>query len=543
MSLPLAEQQAIDRKAAGSGTPVDTQATPQPQGLSKQSFKAYRDFTMINVHQVMTDCLTGRGGCACQAGDDYSYSWETLSQSGKIYTYIRYNASELQFGDRVAASMYVNHSEKYCTAITAPIWLQGSIENTLKKGDTDIDISSPLSHGLNESLKRVDGIQKSYSDYQQETSLWWAANGVVYHLMSKGKDDKIRLVYRRAIDVLFEPKKNRDTFELEEIFFFDSSEIIDNQEYLFGTLHRMNGSGFYEKVKYKADSSSEWKTSLENWEEVETITTTSRRMLVFAQVEPGHPTGTYLPSNPRAYNVARLSLGIMNMLSVLLWQQKVDGHALLYVYGDIIGLNRNIGSLLKMTMGADGTAPPAPGKVESNPQTIISGLTLLQFVLSQLKEVMKQYGVNVTESDSAQAQTAESKSYDYQATNQALNNTKAKFCLPLDDWYVNTYMYLTGNNDAVKNLWELTREYPSDFFPEPEETVDELIEIANFAKTDGLVKTYIQACRQLANKISGELQQSDRQEITDEIEEVGESMRGDDNSTPPTEEDVEDTEE
>ncbi len=515
------EQQKKDRighSSTSASTPqrIGTPAPPKGLQLEQQSQDAAISWKTTNIHKVLTDAYKGDGGCKCTAKSNPDGTRNT--------TYLQPNRSELQFEDRVEASEYPNLFSGSVKAKVEPIFTGGTIETKIIKNGK-VEAPLPIStHGFNKFLKRCDGVSKRYDVAQAEIAKWLEVNGVVYPIIGKRDDGVIVLTYRRAIDVLFEPLADDETYELKRIMFFDRSKTVDDVTTHYATIHEMMG-GVYVKKRMKTDSKSAWETDIDVWEEEEVIMTTSDRMLVLPLLEKGHPTGCYLPKIPASYDVVRLCLLLMNMLSTALWAQKMDGFPILAIWGDVESLNRNIGSHLNIPVSVDGKAAPAPVKVESNPETLRVALEFIDKVVGWIKTAMKQYGVTITESDTAQAQTAESKSYDYEASNQALRNTIVSTLEPLDEWVITHHMYLTTSSE---DEWELQRSYPQDFFPKPEEKLEELLAALDSTLDKGLLDLAEVVATKILGSLCGDVSPEKLEEIIENSRQAIQGYQSDD---------------
>ncbi len=484
-------QDQLSKENSLSPTPPKREGEPtNPLGLSKQGQEGAISYKITPKHKVCTDAFLGTGGCLCTV--------KNSPDGTKNQSYIWANKAELQYADRVENSEWFSDFKSSVLSKVGPIFTGTTINTTILKNGQKIDIAT---QGFNRFLKRADGISKSYNALLEEMAIWRHVNGVVYPIIGKRADNKIVTTYRRAIDVLFAPIADEETFELVEIMFFDYSRTVDGATTYYATKHKMVG-GRYVKERYRTDAGSDWANDQEVWELYKTDTTDSDRMLVMANVEAGHPTGCYLPEVPSSYDVVRICLLIMNMVSTVLWSQKLDGNALLALWGKFEALNRNIGSHVVLPFTSDGKAAPAPVKVESNPETMRVAIELWDKVHQQLKTAIKQFGVTMTESNTAQAQTAESKGYDYQATNQALRKTIAGILEPIDEWMITQHMYLsTGSTDE----WEMERTYPQDFFPSPEESVEELLAVGNDALDKGILDLAEEVYYKILGAIGGDI--------------------------------------
>ncbi|MCP4342879.1 MAG: hypothetical protein GY799_29355, partial [Desulfobulbaceae bacterium] len=256
------------------------------------------------------------------------------------------------------------------------------------------------------------------------------------------------------------------------------------------------------------------KTSEEPWEkDGEPIDTGSNRMLVTPIVIGGHAEGTLLPEHPSGYEVARLDLLVMNILSKILWIQNVHGHPILSIAGKIDGVNLNIGSIINRPTDGMGNTSPSPEFVERDPDALRASLELLYWAVSQVNAAQKQFGVTA-QSNTDAAQTAESKSYDYQATNQALRSTIKHVCRPIDNTVLSNYMYLKSSSD---DEWENQRTYPDDFFPDTAETIDELIALEELAVNRGLIDVAEETWLVIIEMLAPNLSIARKQELKDSL--------------------------
>ena len=501
MSVDL---ESIDRASSAPQTPTNHGSGDTKYGITftaQDTESKYLCYKTEPVHDVLTNCYLGTGGCLC-----------TVRDGNK--SYISPNSREIQYWDRVDASERINFQRKSVDSRVGPIFIDSEIEDIISKNGEEIDVNT---HNFSEWME-------GYDVFLKEACTWATNNDVVYILTDKiPATGKITRNYRRAIDVLFEPVANEKDNTIDWVMFYDGKRVdpesigASTTLYILKATQHFMRNGRYYKQKLEAPYTGAAKTRDEAWEKVgELIDTGADRMLVHAVVVGGHPEGTLLPEHPTGYEVARLDLLVMNMLSTLLWIQKVHGHPLAVIPGKVSGVNFNVASVLNPQSDASGAAPAMPMYLERDPDALRAGLELLQWAIAQVQEAMKLFGI-IVQSNTDQAQTAESKQFDYQATNQALRNTVKTLCRPIDNIIVSDYMYLAANST---DKWTNKRTYRDDFFPDKGESVEELLDLEERAANRNLTGIMEQLWKVIVEMVAPNVSTTRKQELSEDLDKI-----------------------
>jgi hypothetical protein len=187
-----------------------------------------------------------------------------------------------------------------------------------------------------------------------------------------------------------------------------------------------------------------------------------------------------------------------------------------------------------MGINADGSTAPPPDWISPDSDLISVHISAIDRILMEMRDIMREFGVSGVERGTSQSQSGESKSYDFQATNNALMATINQILVPLDNWVTDTYMMLSAGVEQGK--YQPSFMYPTTFFPEPEETIEELLEVLNASKTDKLKQLSIEVYKKIARKVlKDDTTRETMQEIMDEAVQAIEGVINDDSN------DVEDT--
>jgi hypothetical protein len=499
----------LDKSQIQNGQAPRDVGAPSPQtGIQKESWDGiYRDYRDTPIHQVLSDCYTGIGGL------------KGSSASGE-YSYLTPFKSELQWLTRLSITEYVNYMRRFVNVRIDPIYTGVTLHNKITLGGEEYGGEA---YGFAEWLSAVDGVNKDYNSFQRTFSRWNLTNDVAYAIMDKNKVNKIVMFYRRAIDVIGEPVTDWDTNELNSIWFYDRKVLQKDGTYkIYSTLWEMK-DGYQWRVTKSAYLNPAYNTVQQDWKNISKVNTGSQTPLVFASVIGDHDSGCYLPDQTKSYDVARLSLRIYNMMSNIFWLLVLQGHSILFVHGKISGLSASQ-SILNLPVSADGSSVPNPDFISPDAELPRVHIETLNFVLKQLFDIMKEFGVSVSEGSTSQAQSGESKSYDFQATNNAILSTVENVLVPLDRWVIQTYLHLNGVPLENIKQYGFERSYPNDFFPTPEDALVDLIDSAESAKSNGFLTLSAQIWGKIARKIlkgdlTPELYKELLEEVTRNIEE------------------------
>ena len=146
---------------------------------------------------------------------------------------------------------------------------------------------------------------------------------------------------------------------------------------------------------------------------------------------------------------------------------------------------------------------------------------------------MSDGGVNVSMDSAPESGVA--RGYKFWATNSTLKKSVVLLS-EADKWIFNMYRLFTGN----MSRWIAYSEYPTEFSPTTSLTVEQLTELINFYKAEGLPKNAIDAHKRLRALIDPMATREDSQDLITEIDGRYMSLKFDDEEPEGPEEPPED---
>lgn len=437
-----------------------------PQTIKSQSWENnYVDPTRQPVHVLLHDGYYGVGGFKGDIDPDRDVSDGTYSYQTPL------GAHELQYGNRVKRTFLYNYFQRFINAKVKPVFSQGNIATITMLGETVIGNDDLMQR----FIKDCTGTGTTYDTMQEYYLTELQVHDVVYHVMTKMENRDIpSLSEYRAIDVIYATPDEYGL--LEEIFFYNGTTYVqdgdsNNPKEVTKAIKFYMENGFCWIQHYVADkmySVGNW-TGKEEWKENgEPKNTGVDEMVVYAQLTQAMPNGEFLPENPRSMGLMNAQLGLYQDEGCYNWLYSIGMIPTFYIYGDMTGLNMGAGQGLAIPIQSNGSQLPAPDYVTVDSSLLTAGMEKVQFNLDRLREIAKENGVDTT--TGSQAQSAESKRFEFQATEQELRRS-VDMLQTADEWIFNMFNKYTGRTDA----YTYKRTYPVSFYPDEEATLEDML--------------------------------------------------------------------
>jgi len=483
-----------------------------PQLITQQSWKnSYVDPTRQPIHILIYDMINGVGGVAGNIDTDNDGNDGT-------YSYVDPMSTELQWRNRVKQTKFYNYAQRTYASMVNPVFSEGNITTLVSfNGDGKED------ELVQQWEKNCDGTGTSYEAMQKLSLMNLRAHDVAYYAMTKtdGSDIPSLSVYR-AVDVI--SATGTDDGILDDITFFRGNKSEQDSKgkittYTYAIQFFMRG-GMCHVQMWRAENDEKHTGSLGNWNDlefekfVEERPTEVSEMVVKGHLPIASPIGEFVPTTPTSKTIIDACLGIFQDESKMNWLFALHNLPTPVIWGsNIKGILGGAGqSIVQETNDPSQGFAPKPDYMSVNPALLSGSMDKLKFNLERLRELAKENGVDTV--TGAQAQSGDSKRYEFQATEQKLRGS-VDLLEQMDEWVFHMFNIYTSRSDA----YTYARTYPISFYPEEEATLTDLAEGVSVANEFNYPATrnilMLKYTRQLMGK---GLSKEDELVVIDEIE-------------------------
>ena len=499
------DESKIVQISSGTRPPND-----EPQKIVQESWQGiYVDPFQQDIHILLDHSYYGRGGFA---GDIPIVG----SGNGKI-TYMVPMATELSFRNRVKQTVYRGDFGRFIDSQVTPIFAQARIATTVHLGDKVVANDKDVIRWM----KDCTGNGKSYNSMQQFALAELRVHDVVYHAMTKGEgQDLPSLSEYRAIDLIMAVSDANGA--LESIMFYKGCKVVDEVEYVVGIQFYMSG-GTCKIQRYTSEVGGGegcWCGIVGKWEDVEWKKAGAEKdtevdeMVVFPQLPVATADGEWKPLVPRSRRVAMACLGIYQERGKNGWLYALTNLPTPVMWGDIKGILIGAGQMIAQdSTDPNNGYPPAPMYMSPDSSLLTVSDKHIEDSIAHMRDIAKENGVD--SKSGSQAQSGDSKRFDFQATEQKLGNG-VELCRTMDEWVFPMFdKYM--NRTAGQYTYE--RNYPVSFYPEEEPTIDNMIEAVSKLSEFGMVEARNAISLRMVKKLLGrDATKDDIDEITMAIE-------------------------
>jgi len=489
-----------------SDAPADVGQVDIAYGASQSGdyLQVYRNPNNAPVHQFIADGLSGGGGFS---GDIDS------EKMGYKYSYLHFWKSEYQYYDRIRMSQYYNFFNRAISAKVNPIFASKPISTTVKLTEKYEE-----NHPFIDWCKLADGynplqfIEQSYAKNG-------TAHGCAYLAMMPSEWDATQIILKHYSpnDVL-----DYDTDRGRPVFY----RMLDYQDgdKVYATEYTYNGSSttITKKVAVVYGGQdleqAQWKDAGYSV----TVTAVSDFIVNMIPFEP-LKFGEIVPKNPKNYSTLKIVADIWQKMSLKGWTIAKQAHSKFYMYGKTSGVNAFLDSYIEIPIGADGKAPPAPDFASPDEELPRVAQEDIDTKISYMRDIFREDGVSTVEHSTSQSQSGDSKSYDFQATQLALQSTVQRLQVGFR-WIYQTWFAYNGL-DASKYT-EIERHYPMNFFPKPEQALVDLLDVVDKLESRGLVESAKEVYKKIMIVATGgEVSEERMEELMNEINTISEMAK------------------
>lgn len=500
-------------------------STSKPSGPKKQQwanyYVNYRDGGKVDFHRVAEDALYSIGG--------FAGIMDNVGMATGGYSYTRAYEAEYQYIDRVNCTGPTHDFSNYISARVDPVFSE-NLPFLSSSGGEDQEITDER---FLEWISNVDGRGVSY--LAQNKYLAYQANThyVSFVVMDK-IGDKVRR-YARGITSTHEKFITRDeTGEMNQIAFLEHFKEDDQGQIVAVQLRRYymdKGTCWSQKIEadYRPKGSTGgWKdVPLDDYKPIEDpVNSGVDEMIARAFVEWYEPHTGFVPQNPPSKKVVWKYADHNAVHNEHSWLYHAIRNPIIAVW-DVKqqAWSGTLGGGISLTTPDDGQSPPKPEFVQ--PENGAESLADLERSRQDLHNVMRANNVQVTATN--QAESGESKSFDFKADNDALGGT-VEMLKPIDTWSSKMYDKLT-----LANIGFYIK-YPEDFYPSEEITVADAIDLAReltdkgkFETAEALLQTVLinniggSVSREKLSNILVEFENVDRSQDTSDLDNTGDN--------------------
>ena len=235
------------------------------------------------------------------------------------------------------------------------------------------------------------------------------------------------------------------------------------------------------------------------------------------------PSGEWLPENPSMMRVMNPCMAIFQEESRISWLFALHCLPTPVIWGNINGALLGAGNMIAQDINnPEKGYAPKPDYMSTPSGHLTEAMSKLQHSIERLREIAKENGVDTK--TGSQAQSGDSKRFDFQATEQKLRGT-VEAAREMDEWVFHMLNVYQVRNDDV---YTYSRVYPKDFYPEETATLDEYGYWAELAKENGMQETFNAIVLQGVKKLLGKSLTKDAEKAI--FEEVSKMTLGNSNA-------------
>ncbi len=458
VELDMSEGSHVSTGATGrhTETSLPVQQKDDWKGVYTNPFKQ-------NKHILLYDMYEQAGGFARNIPD---------TGSDCTYTYCIPITCERQFRPRAVRAPNVYYYPSAIDSTVKPVYSQAKVVTSVKRGDTDYDDLD-----IKRFMRDATGRKESYNKIQQRAMTNLKIADIAFHAMTKAENATIPSISEfRSIDLILNVE---DSGEREQSIVFYRGNYLKADEGGNTATRYAQAIEFYMENGYcwVQNWEGEWGSCIVgDWADVdwersgEPKNTEIDEMVVYVQRSTASPTMDMLPETPSSYRLCMACLDVYQMKSLVGWTFALTAMPTPYMYGSMKGLLYGMSQAIEIEPNPVGTHVPAPAFMSPDAGLLKNCNDHIEAAKEDMREVAKEGGINTTTGQ--QAQSADSKSYEFQATEEKCRGT-VNDCGDFDEWAFPLFDKYMKRKEGV---YTYTRSYPSQFYPDKDPDITELIE-------------------------------------------------------------------
>jgi len=484
-------------------------ATDTPEEWKSQSWQGYyRDPTRENIHVLLHNMYYGIGGFAGDIPTNDLDGQEQATNSIDAYSYIHAKKGERYYRTRVKDSPLYNFFARIVDSQIVPIFSANRLTTVTKRGESTIDDPQMV-----QFMKNCTGTGTQYISMQEFLLRELIVHDVAFYAVIKRKNRDIPVITAyQSIDHI--TSTSDENGELNRIVFSTGLELIDKKEFQTAIVYEMQNG--YCWIMHMIARNDKNKSLIElKWEEdtrYKPFNTEIDRMVVRAQLPEATATGEWLPVLPKMRRFSNICMDIWQFDSKVSYLATLCNLPLLNTYGDVSGVNIGQGNAMNSVEGATGYAP-LPAYVSPDSSLLSADIEYLKYKIDSLRDIAKENGVDSVQSNSAQS--GDSKRFDFQATEQKLQNSIA-LLEDMDQWVFMMFDIYLNRGEGVNSY---VRAYPESFYPEEVATLADMETVFLTAKEAGASKSALMVLKSMVLSVLGKgATDADVEIISEEID-------------------------
>jgi hypothetical protein len=470
---------AVDLKTVPTTEKAET-ARAASNLPNRESTKASRDFRNTSPHVFLDETYNASGGYSGRIGNG-------------DYTYIVPNPTENFFKTRVRMSVYLNDFKQFINAKFEPIFKEAV--KTYVQTESGVDIPN---HVYLDFVGNVTGSGVNKNEFMKAAIRQAYIHDVSFVVMDKMAGALLPYLYLKTInDVL---GYSVDVYGGLASIYFDDGCKKHGDEVLY--FRRYIGTD-----RWALQKSKDKKT----WVEVSATPNNMRVLPVYPLwTHRGSDLTDYSTFEPSNYGIAAVCAWLYDKGSKLDYVIDKQAHAILVLQGDMMSVPSGTDNALVISPSEHSVFQPS----YISPDSSLPGVhqARINSVENKLIRMMTDGGVNVSMDSAPESGVA--RGYKFWATNTTLKATVALLS-EADKWIFETYRRFTGDTAS----WLAYSEYPTDFTPTTGLSVEQLVDLIEFYKAEGLPRNVVDAHKRLRSLIDPMATREDSQDLLDEIEE------------------------
>ncbi len=500
----------VGKTTGRNGTRVSTGAidrqpeTDLPEQMKDDWKGVYKNPFKQNKHILLYDMYNQSGGFARDIPD---------TGSGGGFTYCIPFTMERQFRSRAQRAPNVYYYPMAIDSTVKPAFSQSKVVTSVKMGESEEYTDSEM----NRFMRNATGRGESYNKIQEAAMINLKIADIAFHAMTKAEGATIPSISEfRSIDLILSIEEGNE--REESISFYRGSYLKKEGDTAtrYATAIEFYMEGGYCWIQ---NWEGEWKSSsVGEWAEVEwertgvPKNTEIDEMVVFTQRSTASPTMDMLPETPSSFRLCTACLDIFQFKSLVGWTFALTAMPTPYIYGDIKGLLYGMSQAIEIPENPMGQSVPAPGFMSPNSANLTVCNEHVELCKEDMREVANEGGISTT--TGAQAQSAESKSFEFKATEEKCRST-VNDCNDFDEW---AFSMFDKYMKRAEGVYEYSRSYPSQFYPDKDPEITDLIEGVNMAYEQALPATTNVLFEKLVHQLTkGDLTEDQKAAVAEEL--------------------------
>lgn len=478
-------------------------------------FNLYRDYRTINTYQFLMECEAGSGGFSgitTNTSENLTWSHNT---DNEVKSYIPYNLTENFYPNRIRDSVYINDFSKYLKAKYKEVFAQKEISTYVEDSAGQVDPDHPYAVWTQNVTGGGMGKEEFTKSFLKACWRDAVSFAIVDNDIETGGEP---YVYRKnAVEVAYDKKDGYlygtdKKGSLTWIIFDEPTRMNGNQkEY----VRRYWGiDEFYELVSDSETAElSEWKI-VQDTRMVNNLSYKGNPFLpvkaIFSQARDKNT--DYLPK-PDSYAIAEVCLAVYSKGSKLDYVIDKQSHSRLVINGRMNGVANGVDNAMIISEGDNKLfqpflLSPDPRHPESHQKRIDK--------LNEYKlELMDEGGVSASAKSLTQ-ESGVSKVFTFSAK-ATTSKESLRIALELSVFFETAWKVYNNQESAG---WKSVTTYPTEFIPQTEVSIMDLMDVAEFYSSRNLKQNESEVIKAITRKLFPNAEKDKIEELVEEADNI-----------------------